>query len=216
MTLRQSNYIKLIAMLTMLIDHIGVVLFPDAVILRVIGRISFPLFAFQLGIGYDHTGNFSKYLTRLFAFGLVIQTAYAVGTKLLAPEYDSGTLNIFFTLTLGLATIHFYQNRRYVFLLAVFIISAYLDIDYGIYGVALILLLHINKNRKQGLFSALAILGFAYCYLHQDYIQMFSLASLIFLLKPLEPKMHIPSYTFYLFYPLHLLLLYTAQRLFFT
>ena len=58
-----SFTLKTLAMLTMLIDHIGAVFFPATLLIspnsiwRIIGRLSFPIFAFQLGIGYKHTKN---------------------------------------------------------------------------------------------------------------------------------------------------------------
>ena len=51
------NWLKIAATITMLIDHIGFVLFPNIVMFRIIGRLAFPLFAFQISIGFDKTKN---------------------------------------------------------------------------------------------------------------------------------------------------------------
>ena len=59
-----TGFLKLIAFVTMAIDHIGAVFFPESVILRIIGRIAFPLFAYCLVIGYLYTSDVKKYLRR--------------------------------------------------------------------------------------------------------------------------------------------------------
>ncbi len=46
----------------MLIDHLGAVLFPEVIILRMIGRLSFPIFAYLIAIGYSKTNSVFKYL----------------------------------------------------------------------------------------------------------------------------------------------------------
>ena len=54
--------LKMIAIVTMLIDHVGVVLFPQYFILRLIGRMAFPIFAYTLVEGFIHTRDVSKYM----------------------------------------------------------------------------------------------------------------------------------------------------------
>ena len=56
-----GNQLKIIAMLTMLVDHIGVQLFPECIILRIIGRLSLPIFAYMIAEGCLHTRNRPKY-----------------------------------------------------------------------------------------------------------------------------------------------------------
>ena len=56
--------LKWIAIISMLIDHIGLVLFPEEQIFRIIGRLAFPIFAYTLTEGFLHTGNIKKYLIR--------------------------------------------------------------------------------------------------------------------------------------------------------
>ncbi|MFN2363319.1 MAG: TraX family protein, partial [Halarsenatibacteraceae bacterium] len=68
-----SFQIKMVAITTMLIDHIGSIIFPEYIILRVIGRLAFPLFAFLITEGYRHTSNINRYLVRLSIFALISQ-----------------------------------------------------------------------------------------------------------------------------------------------
>lgn len=72
----RNDLLKLTAMITMLIDHIGAVLFPGVMILRTIGRIAFPIFAYQISKGFRHTSDLKKYATRLLIFGLISQIPY--------------------------------------------------------------------------------------------------------------------------------------------
>ena len=50
-----NNQLKLIAMLSMLIDHVGMLLFPGVRVLRIIGRLAFPIFAYMIAEGCAHT-----------------------------------------------------------------------------------------------------------------------------------------------------------------
>ena len=71
-----NNQLKVIAMLSMLIDHIGVQLFPNCIVLRIIGRISFPIFAYMIAEGCFHTKNRAKYLGLIAVLGVGCQLVY--------------------------------------------------------------------------------------------------------------------------------------------
>src|SRR5699024_1545653 len=100
-----SNFdLKLIAIITMTIDHIGVVfgtLFYN--LLRAVGRLSFTIFAYLLTEGYVHTKSFSKYFFRILVLALISEVIYDYvfyGSFI----YISAN-NIFFTLAVGLLTL---------------------------------------------------------------------------------------------------------------
>lgn len=79
-----SNALKIIAILSMTIDHVAWALFPNfsthpvAIVMHVLGRIACPIFCFFMVQGYIHTKNFKKYLFRLFAFTLLSHTPYVL------------------------------------------------------------------------------------------------------------------------------------------
>ncbi len=124
--------LKLIAIITMLIDHVGAVFLrsnPDLYwYARTIGRIAFPIFVFMLVEGFYHTSNIRKYLTRLGIFALISELPFDMAfynyftnrdflTDLKASFTDAATLelflknllahqNVFFTLFLGLSAIY--------------------------------------------------------------------------------------------------------------
>jgi hypothetical protein len=209
----QSNFIKLIAIISMALDHIGLILFPEYHIFRIIGRIAFPLFAFQIGIGYLYTRNYMKYLTRIFLYGLVIQVAFGIATNFVGLNEDIWYLNIFFTLGLGLMAINFYDHKQYAYLFLTLLVPPILQsfgvtVDYMWYGVVLILVLFIGRNKPIYTVPFVAVISFVFSKfdLH-SFTQMYCLLSFIFLIKPLNLKINIPGYVFYLFYPIHLVVL---------
>ena len=73
---RRNDILKILAMLTMLIDHIGVLLLPQYRVLRTIGRIAFPIFAYQISEGFRYTSDRTRYASRLLIFGLIAQIPY--------------------------------------------------------------------------------------------------------------------------------------------
>ena len=73
-----SFVIKLIAIISMICDHTSDALIGHLSFWNIIGRVAFPLFCFQLVIGYKHTRNIEKYLLRLFLFGLISQVPFSL------------------------------------------------------------------------------------------------------------------------------------------
>ena len=76
MKILNASHLKLIAMVCMLIDHTWGVLVTDHQWMNCVGRLAFPIFAFQIAEGYAHTKNFKKYLLRMFLFALVAEIPY--------------------------------------------------------------------------------------------------------------------------------------------
>ncbi len=79
-----GNTLKFIACITMLIDHVGLILFPQFAIFRILGRISFPLFAFMIAEGCRYTKNKLKHFLMIFGLGILCQLAYV------ATDVESG------------------------------------------------------------------------------------------------------------------------------
>jgi len=212
MTKEQSNYIKLIAVITMFIDHVGLILFPNTIVLRIIGRIAFPLFAFQIGVGYRNTGDFRKYVMRLFLFGTAVQVGLGLFDLLTDISFSSACLNIFFTLSLGLTAIHLYETRKYHYLIAEIVFAFLFEVwvihyDYGLYGVLIILMLYIAKEEAIQMLEYIFVLAIYYFWRTGEIFQLYAILALFFLMRPFSLKIKIPKYAFYLFYPLHLIIL---------
>ena len=73
-----TNLLKLVAMITMFIDHAGKMLFPQYPIMRVIGRIAFPIYAYCIAAGCVYTRNPLNYFKRVVLMALISQPLYAV------------------------------------------------------------------------------------------------------------------------------------------
>lgn len=160
-----TSMLKIIACLLMLIDHLGAALFPEVVILRMIGRLSFPIFAYLIAVGYSKTHSFSKYLNRLFIFALISQIPFsmAFGEAVSIHSFSDFLrffvvspyphLNIFFTLGLGLLTIRIWDKEesrlgKIIIIISLGIIAKVFYTDYDMYGVAMMLAFYIFRDNK--------------------------------------------------------------------
>ena len=103
-----SNQLKVIALIAMTLDHLGVQIFCDVLILRIIGRIAFPVFAYMISEGCRFTKNRRKYLLGIFLVAFLCQMVYFIFLKSL---YQC----IFVTFTLaiiGIYIIDYAKNKR--------------------------------------------------------------------------------------------------------
>ncbi|NLC44247.1 MAG: hypothetical protein GX783_08190 [Clostridiales bacterium] len=200
--------IKLIAMFTMLVDHIGAVFFPNALWLRVVGRIAFPLFAWGIAMGYRYTRNWKLYAIRLLALGFVTQIPYTL-------LFENDNWNVCFTLLAGLLVLKLlHMPKRYLGMLASLVVLALvhlLKFEYGIYGVITILIFYYCRDDGkmplyQGIISLVGLLVYRY---HE--IQLFSLVS-SFLVRGVErDDLRLNRWLQYGFYPIHIILLYILK-----
>lgn len=210
MKVRRNDILKVIAILTMLIDHVGLVFFPQYEAFRIIGRIAFPIFAYQLAIGYRHTSNRKKYMFRLWTFALISQIPYT----LLFDTYD---FNILFTLLLSIILIDQISkgNQYWVPIILFFVtIPKYIDVipsfEYDWYGILTPILFHWFYNSKEKLLVAQIISLTIYVLVDGWIYQEFAiLGILICLYFPRDIlKIQLNKYFFYWFYPVHLLVLF--------
>ncbi|NBI07640.1 TraX family protein [Senegalia massiliensis] len=199
-----TDYIKVIALITMVIDHISVLFFPNIIILRIIGRVSYPLIAYLIALGYQRTSDYKSYLTRLILFSFVSAIPY---------YYFSEGINVIFTLSFGLMTIHFYKKNKKVISLLLIILAEMLRFSYGWYGVLMILFFNIFIEHPKKFIFSLFILNLIYLIIHNSYIQFFSMAALIFLFLKFDKKIRLSKHLFYWFYPLHLYILLIIKKI---
>lgn len=224
-----GSSLKLIAILTMFIDHIGAALiepfliggfvsdsdtyrfwFQTDMILRTIGRMAFPIFCFLLVEGFFHSKNRKNYCIRLFLFALISELPFdlAFDGQWVAWEHQ----NVFFTLLAGFVLMWIWQQFRGkpclqlpALLLLAGIAEFILHSDYGYKGVLLIFILYIfhRKPLWMTLTGALSLLWEAPAILAFIPIHLYN------------QKRGLPmKYFFYFFYPLHLLLFCGIRFLF--
>jgi hypothetical protein len=206
--------LKWVAVVSMTIDHIGVVLYPEYTLLRMVGRLAFPLYGYLIVMGMKSTKDAWRYFTRLFVFAFPSQVPYYLALE--GSPFTS--LNIFFTLAFGVLALIFYERHSLLVLVPI-IASIVLNVDYGLYGLALIGCLYILDQHTA--YGVAATLVLNTLFLPVWMVQFCSLLALpLILLHHRSNTRHRSEatsryayplwrrYFFYVYYPLHLSLLY--------
>lgn len=203
--------LKMIAVASMLIDHVGMVLFPQHMIFRIIGRIAFPIYAYTLVEGFMHTHDLKKYLLRMSALAFVSEIPYDLART--GKLVSLGHQNIFFSLTLGLIMLYLFVRisnsfERFCMVILFFLLSEFLRVDYKSMGLLMILCFYVFRDRKVLKTCSIAFVNIFL----MGYLQAFGTLAMI----PIHlhnrkegPKAKI---FFYAFYPVHLLLLFLIKR----
>ena len=249
-----GSTLKLIAIVTMLIDHIGAAVletyltkegagklislenmnygdYPAGIVamvfcdyvLRLIGRIGFPLFCFLLIEGFYHTKSRLKYAIRLAGFALISEVPFDLAFNNAVLEYSHQ--NVFFTLLLGLLSLwanewfheHFGGKNKWYLLFGdllilsiAIVLSVLLRNDYTICGVTAIYLMNIYRQRKE---SYTWEQGAGCVFLTIWNIMEFTSLLTIPMVKRYNGQKGLNmKYVFYIFYPAHLTILYLISN----
>lgn len=203
--------LKLIAAITMLIDHIGYIFFPKLIVLRMIGRIAFPIYCFLLVEGFYHTRSPVNYLTRLCGFALLSELPFDLA--FFHTTLDLQHQNVFITLALGLVSIFCLEEmntqKLYVIPLVLTWVAAWLvQCDYGLGGVLLIGMFY--KTREMPLIRLLLCALILYSF---GTLELYGLIAMI-PISLYNGKRGIPAkMVFYWYYPVHLLILFGISQL---
>lgn len=216
MGILNSFQLKVLAIVLMVIDHIGAILLPQYRILRIIGRLAFPIFCFLLVEGFYHTRNVQKYMIRLFLFALGTEVIYDLAFRQTWLEFTHQ--NVFFTLALGVVMMLMIEKSSGIVPKAAsaiiwMLIADLIRCDYSSGGLVMILIFYLLHNRNSwikmlGTAAGNLVLSFPYMG-----IQLYgALAAIpIGLYNGQEGRKM--KYFFYVFYPLHLLILLLIKRL---
>lgn len=205
--------LKLIAITTMLIDHIGAILFPEIQLFRIIGRISFPIFCFLLVEGFHHTRSQLNYLVRLLIFALLSEIPFDLALR--DVIFDWQHQNIFFTLALGLVAIfcleelHFRKIYTIPFGL-ILLASHFSKCDYGLAGVLLICIFYYAKEQP---WVRIFLCGLV-LYMFFGTFELYALIAFIPITLYNGKLGSNAKFVFYWFYPIHLLVLFGLSMLF--
>jgi len=218
--------LKIIAVVTMLVDHAGSVLLTHYIgteyvhiylMTRWVGRIAFPIFAYLIAQGCVHTRSMPKYMLRLGALALISEFFFDMALVGSDSVNFLANTNIFYTLFLAVFAIWLYQKSGkkwwgWLLVLPSMGLAEFLTTDYGGFGVLFIFAIY-TLGRGEKLWSAVIVaLGMGFLYLRNVQIEAFlfaSVASLCVLTyngKP-GPKYPALQYGFYAFYPAHLAVL---------
>ncbi len=218
--------LKGIAAALMLMDHVGAILLPEVPVLRCVGRLAFPIFAFFIAEGYAHTRDFGRYFRRLAILAVVSEIPFNLEN---GAVFDLTRQNVLFTFCLALLTLRGLEalGRERGFgrwagcglvLAAGFAAGELLRTDYGGWGVVTVALLYLCRDGKYAklwlLLAMAAVNGLGMGSLTMPFfggeipIQIFAVAALpmIWLYNGQAGPKGLRR-AFYVFYPAHLLVL---------
>lgn len=216
-----QEILKLIACITMLLDHIGAV-FVRGYTLRIIGRIAFPIYCFLLAEGAVHTKNPRKYALRLFIGMLLSEIPFDLALKGGLTWSDQ---SVMVTLLLGFLAIELLKMAKWDWLKLLIVgafcgLAEWANTDYGGFGVLLIVLFSQTRGKLwlQALLLALVawmmnsarIPVFGY----RVPIELFAVLSMIpiaFYSGRKATSCKAVQVGFYLFYPVHLTGIFLAE-----
>ena len=214
-----GNKLKLIAALSMTLDHIGVQIYTDCILFRVLGRFAMPIFAYMIAEGSKYTKNKKRYLTNMLLLAFVCQLVYF---------FASGSLYQCILVTFSLSIILIYvldraiENKNIknyiiaiVVFLSVYTVSEILPlvlkntdfaIDYGFAGIMLAVFIYLGRGKISKLI--LTAIGLLFLCFVNGGIQWYSMLAIIplALYNGKRGKVNMKSF-FYIYYPLHLVLI---------
>lgn len=214
-----TDLLKLVAILSMLVDHIGGAFFPEIGPFRWAGRLAFPIFCYCMTVGLLYTRDIKRYLIRLAAFALISQPFYilAFHPHDWMEDMNWSNWNIFFTLFLSLLAMYGFKERKWwLFLGGLFVVSWW-NFDYSGLGIELMLIFFLCRNRPGtgALLYALMYLPSFWGGYTEDPLSLklgglavdwtvFALLAAPLIFLPTRSNIKIPKWFFYAFYPAHL------------
>ncbi len=217
--------LKIIAIVSMLIDHIGVFLLEEGdlyLACRLVGRLAFPIFAFMIAQGFLKSKHIKQYVIRLAVFALFVEILFLVYALLREVPYIPLKDNVIVPLLLGLLVLISVRSRNdftRLGLIAILVFTMFVQYPYSIYGLSLIAIFGlIAKKWLQALLFLLVHLLFIqipginnvlYLYPWQQQFALFFLP-LLFLYNGKKGRDY--KYLFYVFYPLHLIVLWVIAH----
>lgn len=220
-----GNQLKIIALVSMTLDHIGLTFFPNIALFRILGRLAFPLFAYMIAEGCRYTRSRTRYLLSVAGLGAICQLVYLIA---MGSLYQC--ILITFSLSIGLIYLLDYAMQRtdklwpliyLIGLAAVWFLSEELPgllprsdyaIDYGFFGILLPVCIYIARHRKQAILHT--GLGLLCLCLVSGGLQWYCLAALplLMLYNGQRGKLRMKN-LFYIYYPLHLVVIYLVSCL---
>lgn len=173
-----SSTLKMIAIISMLIDHFGFAVYaylPNGnaktlAMLRLIGRIAFPIYCFLLVEGFFYTKNVKKYIGRMFLFAMISEVPFNMVCS--GKFFDYNMQNVFFTLTLGLIVLCFLERckgydtisltKQFLVIIIGAVLSQYGEFDYHYVGILFIVMFYYLRDKNPWLRDIVGALAFSY------------------------------------------------------
>ena len=162
-----GNSLKVLAVASMTVDHVGAVLFPSQIWMRCVGRLAFVIYAFLIAEGYFHTHNVKKYMGRLGFLAIVSEIPFDLVFHHTFVYW--GSQNVFFTLFLGLVGLYLMDRIKLrlqpqfwfcalIPVAAMCLAAGLLQCDYRYYGILVITLFYMARDYRWAAFGGIAVL----------------------------------------------------------
>ena len=214
-----ATTLKVIAIVAMTLDHAHSTMYPGALWMTLIGRLTFPIMAFFIAEGAAKTSDKRKYVMRLFLFALISEVPYDLMQS--GQIFDLSRQNVMFTLALGLISCFMVDNIKrnekqalsVIAILGAFVCALLLFCDYDISGVLLVLLFYIMRDEKSGKRDALILGNGIATLIFSNFTQLAGFFALPLLGMYNGERGNGYKYLFYIFYPAHMLVFWFISRL---
>lgn len=219
-----GTVLKIIAMVSMVFDHVGDMFFPDVLWPRMIGRLAMPLFAFCITEGYIHTSDKKKYLIRMGVFALVSEVPFDLAFEGKVSLNHQNIMLTFFMSILALMLFDLIRGKknedtgRYsigktilgsLVIIGTAAVAILIKADYTIFAVISVFLFYLFKDTKHFIRTGVGVAFLALTRTMGYYCT--TGLSIIPLLLYNGKKGKGLKWLFYAFYPGHLLLLYLIK-----
>ena len=234
--------LKLIAAVTMLIDHAGLLLFPGQAWMRIVGRISYPLFAWCIAEGFRYTRNRMRYFLQIFLLGVGCQIVYTIAERelylgilltfsfsilLMAAFRETRAALLGEQTALGdwLQTRGVSETQRTVLSTASLFLASIgtaavtmiVRVDYGFCGILVPLAAYLPEKTgvRKGAWGVMLLALSLVQWFGGDHVQIWCLLAMIpLILYTGRPGKYRMKWFFYIFYPAHMAVLYLLSVLF--
>ena len=216
-----GTMLKIIAMVSMVSDHVGDLFFPGVMWPRMIGRLAMPLFSFCIAEGYAHTRDKNRYLLRMGIFALISEVPFDLAFE---GKVGFGHQNIMLTFFLSILALKIFDlirgeeprniGKTVLGTLAVLVMAGLallLRADYTIFAVIAVFLFYVLRNRHPLVRSGVGVAFLALTRTMGYYCT--TGFSLIPLLLYNGKRGRGLKWLFYAFYPGHLLVLFVLKKL---
>ena len=229
-----SNILKVFAMICMVLDHMWATIIPGNQWMNNVGRLAFPIFAFLIVEGFIHTSDFKKYIKRLFIFAVISEIPFNLmsSSSIIFPFHQ----NTIFTLLLGLLCISEIDKIKTkkdlktiilgtLKIILFLLLGVFGLVDYGLTGILTIIVFYVFRNIKLSWLWQLISLVCLYivffggrsiivnilgtdCFIPIQGLAVLSLIPIWLYNGKRGKNNKLLQYTYYLFYPVHMLCLY--------
>lgn len=210
-----AAHLRILALVLMLLDHLWATVVPGNNWMTYVGRMAFPIFAFQAAEGYHHTHDFKGYCKRLALFALVSEIPFnlMIFSSPIFPFHQ----NVMLTLLLGLLACRAWDRKQWWKVALLLLAGVVTFPDYGVMGVTTVLMFHVFRDWKWAQLLGLILInwfGFEGQHLilgsFEVPIQAFAIGAILPILLYNGEKGkggRWLQYGSYVFYPLHMLIL---------